>query len=143
MKTKQLIQNLNIEELKQLTGAGLELIGEFYDTVTGNFNIFKLLQLNDEVLDFIGTLTMASMAWAQIRDGLTESEATELIEEWKERFDIEDDELEARLEALLDIVPQVLVLVGNAVQVYDSATSIITQIKTLIGGIRKMATEKA
>jgi hypothetical protein len=125
---------LGIEKLKA-TISVVFVFAYILTDVAKNKNYLRLIELVNLFSNFNQIAADAREAWKEAGD-ITADESFSLAEFVKEKFDIENDALEVKIEKLIDVLPQVHQYYLDAVRLYyafeEAILSPSTSIRTKI-----------
>lgn len=107
-------QNLGIENIKTAFGILIEVGQAIDDFRQTGFNIANGLDFVFTLGQYVGKLDVFKKSLAEFRD-LDTAESVQVSKHIKQKFDISNDELEARIERIIDLLPRTYLHVRETV----------------------------
>mgnify|MGYP000592638206 CR=1 FL=1 len=122
-------EKLGVENLK-LVFTILITFGEDIVIALQRRSFAAMFEVILNLLKFGNIIEIAQVAWLELKDpSLPETE--EVIEHFKEELDLENDEVEAKIEAAADLVPEVYRTVMNALLLLTNVQMLWNRIKEI------------
>jgi hypothetical protein len=109
-------------------------IAFFTDLITAirNKNYFLLLNIVANLLKYGNIVVIAQTAWKEFKD-TSQPESEQIVAHIKAEFDLEDDDLEKKIETALTIVPEIYDLVLDALGLFGRGKDLYDRIVALFG----------
>jgi hypothetical protein len=115
---------LGIENVKRVA-AFLLLVSNMIVDLVRNFSYGKALTLAFTIGENLDILDVGRLALAEIRD-MTVEESQQVSDYLGQEFDIENDQLERRIEEGLDLIPQGYALIKENIAFYEKLRGFVT-----------------
>ena len=106
-------EKYGIQDLKTVISALFEIREQIHDLIT-NWSIPKAIQVAFELVEYKTVLPKFQQAWLQLKD-LSTSESQEVAAHIKLNFDIANDDLEAKIETGIDLIPKTYIHIKESV----------------------------
>ena len=129
-------QNLGIDNIKIV----LTILLTFLSDILNVFKTGNWLQLGQTLIGLLqyGNIVMiAQQALEEFKD-LTQSEAEELSAHFAAEFDLPNDEVEAKIEEAVAVIPEVYDLVLEGLDIFSRGNAIVVRMRTLFGKAGKL-----
>lgn len=126
-KSKAAGNTLGIENLQRVAAFLLLTSGMIIDLVR-NFSYSKALSLAFHIGENLDIVDIGRVALQEIRD-LSVEETQALTDYLGDEFDIENDQLEARIEEGLDLIPEGYALIKANIAYYEKLRGFVTNWK--------------
>lgn len=98
------VVELGVENIKEIFTVAIETSLQVVD-LAKDFDWQKMVALGFDLVSFRTLEPIAKQALAEFKEGITSAEAKELADHFNREFDIPNDELEAKIEAIINLVP--------------------------------------
>lgn len=98
-------EEVDINAVSGIVVAVAGLAAETFDNLEdGKISKFELMGYMDNLVPTINALLQSKEALGEIKEGLNEEERAKLVADFKNEFDISDDDLEGIIEDIIDAV---------------------------------------
>lgn len=107
------VGEMGIENIKTSFTALIQ-VGEKIEKLFANFSIGNAFTFGIELFEMRSTLPIFKLALQEFKD-LTPSESLELSNHFKNEFDISNNELEAKIEKVIELIPATYTHIKNSI----------------------------
>ena len=129
-------QNLGIDNIKIV----LTILLTFLSDILNVFKTGNWLQLGQTLIGLLqyGNIVMiAQQALDEFKD-LDQQESAELSRHFAQEFDLQDDEVEAKIEQAVAVIPEAYELVLDALDIFARGNELVTRVRSLFGKAGKL-----
>jgi len=124
-------QNLGIDNVKIVLTILLTFLTDILD-VFRNGNWLRLGQTLIGLLQYGNIVMIAQQALEEFKD-LSQAEAKELSDHFASEFDLPDDEVEAKIEEAVAVIPEIYELVLDGLDIFSRGNAIVVRMRELFG----------
>ena len=131
-------QNLGIDNIKIV----LTILLTFLSDILNVFKTGNWLQLGQTLIGLLqyGNIVMiAQQALEEFKD-LDQQESAELSRHFAQEFDLQDDEVEAKIEQAVAVIPEAYELVLDGLDLFARGNELVTRVRSLFGKAGKLET---
>lgn len=131
-------QNLGIDNIKIV----LTILLTFLSDILNVFKTGNWLQLGQTLIGLLqyGNIVMiAQQALEEFKD-LDQQESAELSRHFAQEFDLQDDEVEAKIEQAVAVIPEAYELVLDGLDIFARGNELVTRVRSLFGKAGKLET---
>jgi hypothetical protein len=124
-------QNLGIDNIKIV----LTILLTFLSDILNVFKTGNWLQLGQTLIGLLqyGNIVMiAQQALEEFKD-LDQQESEELSRHFAQEFDLQDDEVEAKIEQAVAVIPEAYELVIDGLDIFARGNELLTRVRSLFG----------
>ena len=124
-------QNLGIDNIKIV----LTILLTFLSDILNVFKTGNWLQLGQTLIGLLqyGNIVMiAQQALEEFKD-LDQQESEELSRHFAQEFDLQDDEVEAKIEQAVAVIPEAYELVIDGLDIFARGHELLTRVRSLFG----------
>jgi len=125
METTGAAGSLGIENIKEVFTTIIEIGVEIADLVK-DFSFEKALSLGFKLAGLRTAVPIFKQALKEFKDGLTPAEAKQIADHFKVKFDIENDELEAKIENVVSLIPDTFDWIADGIGLFGKWRTSIT-----------------
>jgi superfamily I DNA and RNA helicase len=129
-------QNLGIDNIKIV----LTILLTFLSDILNVFKTGNWLQLGQTLIGLLqyGNIVMiAQQALEEFKD-LDQQESAELSRHFAQEFDLQDDEVEAKIEQAVAVIPEAYELVLDGLDIFARGNELVTRVRSLFGKAGKL-----
>lgn len=124
---------LGVDNIKAILTIAITFFEDLVQAIKTR-NYFRLFEIVSRLLQFGNILAVAQQAWEEFKDLKSSGEAQEVVDHFAVEFDIANDQLEAKIESALSLLPRIydlaiglLGIAADAKDIYDEAHVIFMQ----------------
>jgi hypothetical protein len=129
-------QNLGIDNIKIVLTILLTFLSDILDVFkTGNW--LQLGQTLIGLLQYGNIVIIAQQALEEFKD-LDQQESAELSRHFAQEFDLQDDEVEAKIEQAVAVIPEAYELVLDGLDIFARGNELVTRVRSLFGKAGKL-----
>ena len=123
--------SLGIENVKIV----LTILLTFLSDIIKVFKTGNWLSLGQTLIGLLqyGNIVMISQNALEEFKNLDQSESAELSKHFAQEFDLPDDEVEAKIEEAVAVIPEVYQLVLDGLDIFSRGNDIVVRMRTLFG----------
>ncbi|WP_282781097.1 hypothetical protein [Phaeodactylibacter xiamenensis] len=129
-------QNLGIDNIKIVLTILLTFLSDILNAFkTGNW--LKLGQTLIGLLQYGNIVMIAQQALEEFKD-LDQQESAEISRHFAQEFDLQDDEVEAKIEQAVAVIPEAYELVLDGLDIFARGNELVTRVRSLFGKAGKL-----
>lgn len=131
-------QDLGIDNIKIILTILLTFLSDILNAFkTGNW--LKLGQTLIGLLQYGNIVMIAQQALEEFKD-LDQQESAEISRHFAQEFDLQDDEVEAKIEQAVAVIPEAYELVLDGLDIFARGNELVTRVRSLFGKAGKLET---
>jgi hypothetical protein len=129
-------QDLGIDNIKIILTILLTFLSDILNAFkTGNW--LKLGQTLIGLLQYGNIVMIAQQALEEFKD-LDQQESAELSRHFAKEFDLQDDEVEEKIELAVAVIPEAYELVLDGLDIFARGNELVTRVRSLFGKAGKL-----
>lgn len=118
--------NLGVENIKEVFTVAIET-GTDITVLIKDFSLEKALSLGFKLAGLRTAIPIFKQALAEFKSGISPAESKEIAEHFQTKFDIPNDELEAKIENVIALIPETFDWVADGITLFGKwKTSILS-----------------
>lgn len=121
--------SLGVDNIKNILTVVVTFFLDVIDVVKTR-NYVRLLEIVWNLVRFGNILDVAKQAWEETKE-LSLEESKAIVGHLKEVFDLEDDSIEERIEAAIDVIPKIYELALKVIGIGSEAVDIWKELKAI------------
>ena len=121
--------SLGVDNIKNILTVVVTFFLDVIDVVKTR-NYVRLLEIVWNLVRFGNILDVAKQAWEETKN-LSLEESKAIVGHLKEVFDLEDDSIEERIEAAIDVIPKIYELALKVIGIGSEAVDIWKELKAI------------